>query len=489
MQFSIPGIENLSSAAKYVIAFGIIFVLLALFALILRRLTGGRLSLSSDRGRARQPRLGIVDVYDLDRQRQLILLRRDNVEHLLLVGGPNDVVVETNIIRVPGARLPVGNLPAEPAAEPVPERNVEIAPVRPVVEPAVGRIVERGPDPVVAQLGNAEPASNGAREPVGRATVEPPLKPSSIQATAGRLVPERPARPESGPAPARRPNGPAPSPSAAEEDDDVLSDMTKQLEEALKRPGQGQAEVRADAGERLPGPPGNGRGEPRPPQRPIELPRANPVARAPAPPPPPAQSRPEPAPTRAEPRTPAPPPSGRSEPEPAARPEPPRPEPQRAETSRPPSPTQEPGNPPAEAVIVPPRPQPQTAPPDRPAPSPERLGPAPERLGPPPTPPARRSAEPPAPPAPAAPAEAPAPPPTSPVGLPAAAGPAAGPGSAPAPSPGSAPPAAEPRPAPPAPEPKPAAGGKSDVFSIEDIEAEFARLLGRPIDRKDDGKA
>ena len=56
---------------------------------------------AQDRGRARQPRLGIVDVYDLDRQRQLILLRRDNVEHLLLIGGPNDLVVETNIVRVP----------------------------------------------------------------------------------------------------------------------------------------------------------------------------------------------------------------------------------------------------------------------------------------------------------------------------------------------------------------------------------------------------
>ena len=104
--FTIPGTENLSPAVKYVIAFAIIFLLLALFALILRRITGGKMSVSQERGRARQPRLGIVDVYDLDRQRQLILLRRDNVEHLLLVGGPNDVVVETNIVRVPGARLP-----------------------------------------------------------------------------------------------------------------------------------------------------------------------------------------------------------------------------------------------------------------------------------------------------------------------------------------------------------------------------------------------
>ncbi|HEX2727722.1 MAG TPA: hypothetical protein VHN20_18010, partial [Beijerinckiaceae bacterium] len=90
-----PGTEALSGPVKYFIAFTVIFALLALMALVLRRLTGGRLAMPmNERGRSRQPRLGIVDVYDLDRQRQLILLRRDNVEHLLLIGGPNDVIVE-----------------------------------------------------------------------------------------------------------------------------------------------------------------------------------------------------------------------------------------------------------------------------------------------------------------------------------------------------------------------------------------------------------
>ncbi|MDQ6868840.1 MAG: flagellar biosynthetic protein FliO [Pseudomonadota bacterium] len=50
-------------------------------------------------GRARLPRLGTVDAFDLDRQRQLVIVRRDNVEHLLMIGGPNDVVIESDIIR------------------------------------------------------------------------------------------------------------------------------------------------------------------------------------------------------------------------------------------------------------------------------------------------------------------------------------------------------------------------------------------------------
>ncbi len=50
-------------------------------------------------GRARQARLGLVDAFDLDRQRQLIIVRRDNTEHLIMIGGPNDIVIESEIVR------------------------------------------------------------------------------------------------------------------------------------------------------------------------------------------------------------------------------------------------------------------------------------------------------------------------------------------------------------------------------------------------------
>ena len=50
-------------------------------------------------GRTRQPRLGLVDAFSLDGQRQLVLVRRDNIEHLVMIGGPNDVLVESQINR------------------------------------------------------------------------------------------------------------------------------------------------------------------------------------------------------------------------------------------------------------------------------------------------------------------------------------------------------------------------------------------------------
>ncbi|MGH6855830.1 MAG: hypothetical protein ACREDX_00405 [Aestuariivirga sp.] len=48
------------------------------------------------RGRRGQ-RLGISEYQELDQSRRLVLVRRDNVEHLILIGGPTDVVVESAI--------------------------------------------------------------------------------------------------------------------------------------------------------------------------------------------------------------------------------------------------------------------------------------------------------------------------------------------------------------------------------------------------------
>ncbi|MCX8253303.1 MAG: flagellar biosynthetic protein FliO, partial [Beijerinckiaceae bacterium] len=77
----------------------IAFLVAALLVLVIvRMLFGGKLRAPGSR--ARQARLGIVDAFDLDRQRQLIIIRRDNTEHLILIGGPNDLLIEPEIVRV-----------------------------------------------------------------------------------------------------------------------------------------------------------------------------------------------------------------------------------------------------------------------------------------------------------------------------------------------------------------------------------------------------
>lgn len=42
-------------------------------------------------------RLDVVEQSNLDGRRRLVLVRRDDVEHLIMTGGPVDVVIETGI--------------------------------------------------------------------------------------------------------------------------------------------------------------------------------------------------------------------------------------------------------------------------------------------------------------------------------------------------------------------------------------------------------
>ena len=49
-------------------------------------------------------RIHVIEQSNLDGRRRLILIRRDDVEHLIMTGGPVDVVIETGI----GAPDPTG---------------------------------------------------------------------------------------------------------------------------------------------------------------------------------------------------------------------------------------------------------------------------------------------------------------------------------------------------------------------------------------------
>jgi hypothetical protein len=58
-------------------------------------------------------RLEVVDHASVDNRRRLVLIRRDNVEHLLMTGGPVDVVIETGIA-IPAPRAPEIPIAQEP---------------------------------------------------------------------------------------------------------------------------------------------------------------------------------------------------------------------------------------------------------------------------------------------------------------------------------------------------------------------------------------
>jgi hypothetical protein len=105
-------------AVRFFLAFLIVLGLIGATAWAVRRFGAGRLGGAGMR--VRQPRLAVVDHASVDSRRRLILVRRDNIEHLVLIGGPTDVVVEANIVRAAPATREATLTRPPPAAETLP---------------------------------------------------------------------------------------------------------------------------------------------------------------------------------------------------------------------------------------------------------------------------------------------------------------------------------------------------------------------------------
>lgn len=83
--------------SRFLIAAGGVFLALAVLVVILWILKNRAPSPFVRGGRNRQPRLQVLDAAAVDARRRLVLIRRDNIEHLILIGGPTDIVVESGI--------------------------------------------------------------------------------------------------------------------------------------------------------------------------------------------------------------------------------------------------------------------------------------------------------------------------------------------------------------------------------------------------------
>ncbi len=89
------GEDMATGAMLVVVTVAIVLAFLVLFA-IFKGFSGTGIR---NNRRTRQARLAVMDAAIVDSRRRLVLVRRDDVEHLILIGGPTDVVVEQNIIR------------------------------------------------------------------------------------------------------------------------------------------------------------------------------------------------------------------------------------------------------------------------------------------------------------------------------------------------------------------------------------------------------
>lgn len=205
---SLFGAEG-SLVVRFVVAFVIVLALIGLTFWLIRRFGGTRVGAAAQRGR--QPRLAVIDAAPIDGRRRLVLVRRDNVEHLLMIGGPSDVVVEQNIVRavpvnaprdmpVPRASAPENARPSD-VARPQPFDDDNWTPPEPSSRPAFAR-----PDPLAR---TPRPFPEPSRPPLPAGLMPPPIVPSAEPAADG-----------------------APAQDAA------LASMAQRLEAALRRPGE-----------------------------------------------------------------------------------------------------------------------------------------------------------------------------------------------------------------------------------------------------------
>jgi len=180
---------DIAGAVQVIIAFVVILTLIGIFTWILARIKGMRIETAR---RSRQPRLAVMDSTPIDNQRRLVLVRRDAVEHLILVGGETDIVVEQTIVR--GAPIV-----AQPQRQPFPAA-VPAPPAQAVAQAQPAATAQAQPPqahPPQAQPPQAQP---------------PQPQPAQAQRPSGgqQSAPATAQRPR--PAPQQRPAAPAPAP-------------------------------------------------------------------------------------------------------------------------------------------------------------------------------------------------------------------------------------------------------------------------------------
>lgn len=233
-------LPDMPMAAKFFIAFLVVLALIGVTAWLVRRFAANRRGSAMARGR--QPRLAVIDAASVDGRRRLILIRRDNVEHLLMIGGPTDVVVEQNIVRAAAARDLSGRepprvaTPGDTLARAVPLGDVGSWPLQPEPTPMQAPAPRTyrsaaNEEPWVAPESSARP--RGADNSGGMS--------ADFSAKFGADLGASPQRQGSSFAPPvnapMRDTAPAAEPPPVAQTDHNLAEMAQRLEAALRRPG------------------------------------------------------------------------------------------------------------------------------------------------------------------------------------------------------------------------------------------------------------
>ncbi|NNU52039.1 flagellar biosynthetic protein FliO [Rhizobium indigoferae] len=147
-------------------------------------------------GRNRQPRLQVLDAAAVDARRRLVLVRRDDVEHLIMIGGPSDIVIESRILPAAAEQPDSASRPQPVEQRPISVARPETPPVSPPRPPVAARV-----EPA------AEPTFSAPVSPEPRPRPEPSAQPPAPPAVAPPVVTSPlPAEPLTAPLSAERDN-------------------------------------------------------------------------------------------------------------------------------------------------------------------------------------------------------------------------------------------------------------------------------------------
>ncbi len=88
---------DIGSYFQFIIALLFVLALILIIAYGAKRF-GLMARITVNSGRSRDKRLDIIEILPVDARRKLLLIRRDDVEHLVMLGAERDIVIERNII-------------------------------------------------------------------------------------------------------------------------------------------------------------------------------------------------------------------------------------------------------------------------------------------------------------------------------------------------------------------------------------------------------
>jgi len=193
--------------AQFALALIAVVLLILLLGWVVQRLRPAARFASATGGKARK-RLGVIEASDVDARRRLVLVRRDDVEHLIMIGGPNDLLVESRILR----SGQVANRPnIQQMPRPAEADRPVTAPVRTIVasDPIPAPLPQPAPQETMSSSGgytrpsltanrppqDEEPALPPvAAAPLPELVAPPPFVPPTARPTA-QVAPSQPTAP------------------------------------------------------------------------------------------------------------------------------------------------------------------------------------------------------------------------------------------------------------------------------------------------------